>query len=904
MNRRYRSCALVVAWLGHLATSQRGLAATRLLLPEGGPAAGAEVTAWACSASTLRLLEGPRLRGRTDRSGVLDAELPEEGCLLLAIDAPGAPPQVVQLRDNVPVSLKLAAGVLLHARVSLPSSAPPAERNARLCVSGDLVLQPIERKVPWERCATAAPDGAVVLPGIPSGSVRFALAVPGFLVTRGERDTRQKWELRPLAGVPFFGRVVDAGAQPVAGAVLRSRDAIDATTGPDGSFRMTIHAPPADVEVSAFGYAPLAHRTRASPPGEAALLRLDRGAWIDAAVVADPSEPLPRGTITLERKTARAGWRARDVPLDRASGLVRIPVAEPGTYRLRVRAEGYRATWVEPFEVPAGATVRLGTLSLDRGLVVRGRCVREDRSPVSGARVRIEPRGAALLGDLEVGFRTVTTHADGRFEIAGLSSGRYDLRVRHRRAGSSERRIELDGRAAEDLGDVVLDAETRVAGRVMDRSGTARSDLTVKQYDEEGARLVPLDQWTTDAAGRFVANVPPGKYLLRVESDHVLLSQSVEIEAVEKQQLELTVPGVAVHGLVARDGEPVAEGTVLLVEPTDPGLRGGVIDLRGSGEQRVLGGPTSRQSAPVDVNGRFDFGDVAPGLDRFAYVAGDGRKWTRDLLVPDQADASVLVDLTGLVLRGRVHERGADTPVAGATLRLVADLGDVMAGGQSADDGRFAIADLQPGRYRLTVSAPGYVTKTVADVPVEPGAPELDCELDHGAGGDLRAHLTRPDGSPAAFDFLTLVDASGAKVRAAPTDEMGRVVFEDLPAGVFFVVWGDALAGAGVSRPVVLSAEQDGADLEQVLPPGSDVVLSCVTCAGKPAGSLFVVSGGILLNGALPGLAGARVFPADGMLSLGRVSAGSAYTLSWSDGSRTLRTTFPADGTRVTVALR
>ena len=179
----------------------------------------------------------------------------------------------------------------------------------------------------------------------------------------------------------------------------------------------------------------------------------------------------------------------------------------------------------------------------------------------------------------------------------------------------------------------------------------------------------------------------------------------------------------------------------------------------------------------------------------------------------------------------------------------------------------------------------------------------IDCALERGEAGDLHLHLTRPDGSPAAFDFVTLVDAAGQKIRAAPTDATGRLDFEGLSAGTYFAIWADPLAGVGVSRPLVLAGDGTESQLDQTLPAGVDVLVACVACAAKPAGSMFLTSGGLLLNGGLPQLAGSRVFPADGVLALGRVSAGASYRLIWNDGRQSLQKAFVADRDRVTLEL-
>lgn len=67
--------------------------------------------------------------------------------------------------------------------------------------------------------------------------------------------------------------------------------------------------------------------------------------------------------------------------------------------------------------------------------------------------------------------------------------------------------------------------------------------------------------------------------------------------------------------------------------------------------------------------------------------------------------------ITGSNVRGRAYNlRGSqEQPLAGVTVRLLNDSGDVIAQAVAGQDGRFSISAPARGRYRLTVTADGFL---------------------------------------------------------------------------------------------------------------------------------------------------------------------------------------------------
>jgi len=194
----------------------------------------------------------------------------------------------------------------------------------------------------------------------------------------------------------------------------------------------------------------------------------------------------------------------------------------------------------------------------------------------------------------------------------------------------------------------------------------------------------------------------------------------------------------------------------------------------------------------------------------------------------------------------------------------------------STPDGRFRFSDLEPGSYRLEVTAPGYRPELAADVRVAPGREPLLVRLEAGSTGALAVRLQRTDGSPLSRVLVTVLDASGVMVRSPLSEWNGERIFRDLPDGEYVVVWSDGPAGTGASAPIRVEAGETAA-YDATLPAAAPLSLRCEPslCAGQGLELLQVlVPAGHEIT---PYLAGAQVglrFSDGGRLSLGRLTPG------------------------------
>jgi hypothetical protein len=225
----------------------------------------------------------------------------------------------------------------------------------------------------------------------------------------------------------------------------------------------------------------------------------------------------------------------------------------------------------------------------------------------------------------------------------------------------------------------------------------------------------------SDDDGRFAfAGLDAGPYDLDASAEGygTVFRRGV---AVPSAGLELRLPAVGgLAGVVSDERhQPVRDfkvrWTSLLLVTDGPGKQGENHFLAADGAFRLEGLSPGEYDVLVAAPGR------APAERRITVLAGA------------YADASVTLG-AGASLAGRVTSRDG-APVAGAEVTLsTGHDGDAI---QTDADGRFALADVAPGRRSLVVVHPAYVSRTESGVVVSPGEHRIiDVQLEPLAPGD------------------------------------------------------------------------------------------------------------------------------------------------------------------------
>ncbi|MGH7487144.1 MAG: MSCRAMM family protein, partial [bacterium] len=278
------------------------------------------------------------------------------------------------------------------------------------------------------------------------------------------------------------------------------------------------------------------------------------------------------------------------------------------------------------------------------------------------------------------------------------------------------------------------------------------------------------------------------------------------------------------------------------------------------------------------------------GLLWVIYVSEAGESRTRRLWVPDQEQAIATVDIGGLNLRGRVEEAGTGLGIE-ASVQVSDPSGRSLARLTSDADGLFVVPDLEPGTYNLKANADDFVTVAITGLQLTAESPLVRIPLERGKPGRLTIRLRREDGTPISGMPATLLDASGAMIRSLPTNALGERQYDDLPAGIYFLVWTDAVAGTGASGPISLDGRRP-VTLEKALPEGAPVQLTCdaAVCGGAGIDFLGLYSAdGIEIGPYLSGVSSSLRFSQAGGISLGRVTPGQYLLKVWLRGAKSER---------------
>jgi RNA polymerase sigma factor (sigma-70 family) len=340
--------------------------------------------------------------------------------------------------------------------------------------------------------------------------------------------------------VAVAGRVVAAGA-PVAGARLRLSSAalpsdrhIDRHTvsGRNGAFAfapqpatswyLTVTAPGLEPSIQSLDLRQPRPRSR---PG---------GQPVEALVVdLRPCRAFARGQIRDAGGGALASARVRlaapgtnggvEVPVD-GEGRYQIclPTAfRPGTHALVAAADGYAT-------VETSAPADNGTVDfvLEPQALVAGRAVRDsDGEPLARANVVVYPVGSAQASHPPIGSTQpvqlgTTTDDQGRFEIRGLSAGRYQLSLGHDEIASADAQVvSIKAGAAMRGIELRLRPLAIVEGRVS-RGGSPAAfiELAFKRRLGSDTSNDHIGWTTSTEDGRFRVRVEAGAVVDRILS--------------------------------------------------------------------------------------------------------------------------------------------------------------------------------------------------------------------------------------------------------------------------------------------------------------------------------------------------------------------------------------------------
>jgi protocatechuate 3,4-dioxygenase beta subunit len=444
---------------------------------------------------------------------------------------------------------------------------------------------------------------------------------------------RDRLATPPPAGGAIEGRVLDAQSQePLRRAVVELSAAelprpLTTRTGADGRYAFgDLPAGRYTVRVSKPRYLPLEYgQRRPFEPGRRILLEprarlqdvdmlLPRAGVVAGRVLEPSGDPIERVWVQLFRVGYTDGQR-RLVSAGRAVsndiGEYRLSGLAPGEYYLFAREMavppgpyvhdtiGYANTFypgVRTVEEAERLTVGLGqellnmdvTMPVARAATLSGRVVRVDGTPVPSVRVSLlDGTYSGSAGNVSGG---APTDADGRFRIAGVGAGSYQLAADVRDGPAPGRGVlPVDVVGADQPGlTIVVGTGGTLSGRVVSSSDEPlpfpSGAVLVGARRSDGVRLMAGEtmrvagDWTLEGRGLLgprlirAARLPDGWWLKAVlRSDQDVTDMPIEFDhGIEVGGIAIVLDDkpTRVEGRVAdASGAPVSDYTVIAFSP-------------------------------------------------------------------------------------------------------------------------------------------------------------------------------------------------------------------------------------------------------------------------------------------------------------------------------------------------
>ncbi|MEM7584896.1 MAG: carboxypeptidase-like regulatory domain-containing protein [Acidobacteriota bacterium] len=692
-------------------------------------------------------------------------------------------------------------------------------------------------------------------------------------------------------GVQLEGRVFDSEGEPLAEAEVwvapagsvplesllraphhdRSAPPV-AISDAEGRFVVADLAPrqAVDLWIDRDGFLPTAAPGLEAPSTEPLRVELRRAASRAGKVVVAAGDAVAGAAISARSSERELmAFEPPTVTTDETGAFELVDVA-PGRLEVDALAEGFQPSREQTFELVGGQRFDKAVFVLERGALLEGWISSDQGAAVADAQVL-------------VGRHSATTDAEGAYEIAGIPPGSQQVEVRHDAYNPVEKTLELElgsQRADFELigghvvaGRVIDDSGLPVAGAVLELEGHLEPSQLPRVYTEESSEAGSF-RWSGIANGRYRLVARKAGFV----TAHY--GEEIEIDGAGSEDLELQL---GIGGTIS--------GQILGLSLEE--LAGVKIKAESSG--RELAGS-------VDYEGHYRVVDAAPGdWLVVASLPGGGRQ-TQARVVLAEGAGRVERDLefgAGLTLTGTVWH--GENVLASAKLSLVG--ADVATERKVRTDieGRFEIADLPVGSYRLSVTKPSLRLIHNQDMTL---ASDQDVTIEIATvriAGDVRA----ADSSEPLVDAMVMLkqvlDLQGntGSLFTAASDAGGRFALEHLTAGRYqLTVRRDGY------QPLMqdLDVPATGAmELPLSLEPTPGLEVMARLASGRAPRLLTLVA---LDGGGQPALRASRVLDPEGFIRFSSFPEGTWDLLVSSPDSALLRTSVSVPGEPLAAVLR
>jgi hypothetical protein len=662
--------------------------------------------------------------------------------------------------------------------------------------------QPIPAEVDRLVTVESASDGAFALSGLKTGTNGIELQAAGF--PRTERkveiakggETAALGDIRFERGLSIKGRVATQDDAPMSGVrvqatrVLRTgpgpNDTLSALTDEEGLFDLTgLEAESYQLAITAEGFA--RHSVKAAPSEESLAVVLRPVIRIAGRLVDADGQPVGRARVSAQKGADQATTAGATSIAD---GSFTLDLPETGDFQFSATAEGF---------VPFGKSLSiagasdLGELVLSRGLRLRGTVLDSKGAAVVAARVE-------NMTTRQLPATFAETDDKGQFEISGLTVGRARLVATHSQYSPGQAYVEVkEGEDQEDAR-ITLGAGGRIEGVVRHRDNSPVAQAVVQIFggstNDASRPPAPFSTALTEPNGSFVFDhLYPGSMnvmLMTGQQGSYTNVDQVPVTVVDGQTttVGLTLKTSTVRGVLHRKEGPVSGLRVSVV--------GGFVMMAGSMDRITsLVADIPWRSAVADSEGRFALRVAGPLKGRVTVSDGKSTLLSKEVEVPDADEFPLPLNLVGSRVSGRVLDGDArpigEAQVLATRVSSPTDAaGSRMWTGRSDASGAFAL-ELEPGDYRVSVSADGYAGSGAKATTVSTSDLSLgDITLSRGvslsgrvtlgglpvAQAQVQASSATPEflpSRPSGFDgFFTLNGLPEGPIRLVATDQSGH----------------------------------------------------------------------------------------------------------------------------------
>ncbi len=457
-------------------------------------------------------------------------------------------------------------------------------------------------------------------------------------------------------------------------------------------------------------------------------------------------------------------------------GQLRVRGLLPGSYEVTVRCPG-RLLAESYAPVVIGAANVMGLRwEVERGQAIRGMVVDARGKPAPGLEVGAFSRPDPSQPRTRQSTASQSTDEQGRFELAGLRPGPFQVTVnswRLPRAVPAEP-IDVvvpDGQDVEDLR-IELPATGEVRGSVRDTKGQPMAQVQLQILTTRGNQTM-----TTADDGSFgFPEVPAGEHRLIASRAANLLRppgaseddphwRMIVVEAGSIETVNLVVDGPAgrITGVV-RD-----EGGALVTDAFVEASREPESAAAAAGEgARARWRSGHDRPRVTDADGRFTIDGLLAGKYAVRAQRRGGGEALVEHVAPGQ-DVALTIAATGR-LAGVVNVNGG-----GAPAQFSVRLSDKATGFLRHDNffrtnGAWSFAELPQGSYELLVDAPEGMQKLA--VPLAAGEVREGVRIELASEVKVRGTVVDLEGAPVA-GVVVRVSVDGS-VRSGPSDGDGR----------------------------------------------------------------------------------------------------------------------------------